>query len=61
MCNLTETMRGDRKEFKWTIGAVRSFKLLKKKVIEQLVLALPNFNKVFQVDFYLVVVLLELY
>jgi hypothetical protein len=26
---LTETMRGDRKEFKWTTGADRSFNLLK--------------------------------
>jgi len=26
---LTETMRGDRKEFKWTVGADRSFNLLK--------------------------------
>ena len=26
---LTETMRGDRKEFKWTIGVDRSFNLLK--------------------------------
>lgn len=46
---LTKTMRGNRKEFKWTIGAPRSFELLKKEV-EQLVLALPDFNKVFQVD-----------
>ena len=48
---LTETMGGgDRKEFKWTTRATRSFELLKKKVIEQPMLALPNFNKVFQVD-----------
>ena len=26
---LTETMRGDRKEFKWTLGAYQSFNLLK--------------------------------
>ena len=44
---LTETIRGDRKEFKWTTLAARSFELLKKKVIEQPVLALPDFNKVF--------------
>ena len=43
-------MRGDRKEFKWTTGADKSFNLLKEKVIEQPILALPNFNKVFQVD-----------
>ena len=47
---LTETMRGDRKEFKWTTGADKSFNLLKEKVTEQPILALPNFNKVFQVD-----------
>ena len=47
---LTETIKGDRKEFNWTTLATRSFELLKKKVIEQLVLALPDFNKVFQVD-----------
>ena len=29
---LTETMRGDRKEFKWTLGADKSFNLLKQKV-----------------------------
>ena len=29
----TETMRGDKKEFKWTVGADKSF-MLKQKVIE---------------------------
>ena len=29
---LTETMRGDRKEFKWRSGAARFFELLKQKV-----------------------------
>ena len=43
-------MRVDRKEFKWTIGANKSFNLLKEKVTEQPILALPNFNKVLQVD-----------
>ena len=43
-------MKGDRKEFKWTIGVDKSFNLLKQKVIEQPVLALPDFNKMFQVD-----------
>ena len=33
---LTEKIRGDRKEFKWTTSAIRSFEFLKKKVIEQL-------------------------
>ena len=43
-------MRGDRKEFKWTIGTTWSFELLKKKVIKQPFLALIDFNKVFQED-----------
>jgi hypothetical protein len=47
---LTKKMRGDKKEFKWTIGAKFFFDMLKKKVIEQPVLAIPNFNKVFKVD-----------
>ena len=46
---LTDTISGDRKEFKWTTTVARSFELL-KKVTEQPVLALPNFSKVFQVD-----------
>ena len=37
------------KEFKWTTGVDKSFNLLKEKITEQPVLALPNFNKVFQV------------
>ncbi len=44
---LTDTIKRDRKEFKWTAAAARSFELLKKKVTEQPVLALPNFRKVF--------------
>ena len=47
---LSDTIKGNRKEFKWTTLAARSFELLKKKVIEKPVLALPNFSKVFQVD-----------
>ena len=47
---LTDTIRGDRKEFKWTVATARSFEWLKKKVTEQPMLALPNFNNVFQVD-----------
>ena len=47
---LTETMRGDRKEFKWTIREDKSFNMWKQKVTKQPILALPNFNKVFQVD-----------
>ena len=47
---MTETMRGDKKEFKWMHGADKSFKTLKQKVAELPILALPNFNKVFQVE-----------
>ena len=47
---MTETMRGDKKEFKWTHGADNSFETLKQKGVELPVLALPNFNKVFQVE-----------
>ena len=44
---MTETMRGDKKDFKWTYGANE---ILKKRVVELPILALPNFNKVFQVE-----------
>ena len=47
---LPETRRGDRKEFKCIVGADKSFNLLKQKVTKQPVLALHDFNKVFQVD-----------
>ena len=51
ICNaMTEIMRGDKKEFKWTHGADKSFETLKQKVVELPVLALSNFNKVFQVE-----------
>ena len=50
-CNaMTETMRGDKKEFKWTRGADKSFETLKQQVVELHGLALPNFKKVFQVE-----------
>ena len=51
ICNaMTETMRGDKKEFKWTHGADKSFETLKQKVVELPILALTNFNKAFQVE-----------
>ena len=31
---LTKTIRGDRKEFKWTVGVDKCFNFLKEKVIE---------------------------
>ena len=51
VCNaMNETMRGDKKEFKWTHGADKSFDTLKQKVAELPLLALLDFNKVFQVE-----------
>ena len=47
---MIETMKGDKKYFKWTNGANKSFEALKHKVVELPILALPNFNKVFQVE-----------
>ena len=44
------TMRGDKKEFKWTHGADKSFETLKQKVVELPILALLNFNKVLKVE-----------
>ena len=44
-CNdMTETIRGDKKEFKWTYGADKSFETLKQKVARLNVLALSNFK-----------------
>lgn len=52
ICNaMTEAMRGDKKEFKWTHGDDNNFETLKQKDVEFLVLALPDFNKVFQVEY----------
>ena len=45
---MTKTMRGDKKNFKWIHGEDKSFEALKHKVAKLPILALPNFNKVFQ-------------
>eukprot|EP01018_Ginkgo_biloba_P015785 Gb_20037 [translate_table: standard] len=45
---MTECLRG--KLFQWTTATQRSFEQLKKKMSEAPVLALPNFNKVFEVE-----------
>ena len=51
VCNvMTVTMRGDKKEFRRTHGADKSFEILKQKVAKLPVLAFSNFNKVFQVE-----------
>ena len=47
---MIETMRGDKNEFNWTDGSNKSFETLKHKVAELCVLALLDFNKVFQVE-----------
>ena len=47
-CNsMTKTMRGDKKEFKWTHAADNNFETLKQKVAKLPVLSFPNLNKVF--------------
>ena len=46
---ITDCTKG--KAFGWTNEAKESFKLLKKKVIEAPILALPDFDKVFEVDY----------
>ncbi|MDF3686283.1 ribonuclease H family protein [Enterobacter hormaechei] len=51
VCNaMSQTMRGDKKEDKWTYGADNSFETLKQNIVELSVLALLDFNKVFQVE-----------
>ncbi|XP_059064669.1 uncharacterized mitochondrial protein AtMg00860-like [Cryptomeria japonica] len=45
---ITDCTKG--KEFMWTNKAEESFKFLKKKVVEAPILALPDFEKVFEVD-----------
>ena len=47
---LIYTFIGSKLPFKWTEAADRNFKLLKKKITEKPILALPSFNKVFQVE-----------
>ena len=47
---LIDTFRGSKQPFKWTEGADRNFKLLKKKIDDKPILALPSLDKVFQVE-----------
>ena len=42
-----ETMNKEKQPFKWTIAEEKGFKILKEKIPEKLVLALPDFIKVF--------------
>ena len=45
-----DTFRGSRQPLKWTEVADINFKLLKKKITENPIFALPGFDKVFQVE-----------
>ena len=47
---MTEIMRGDKKDFKWTHGAHKSFETLKQRVAELPTLVLPDLSKVFQAE-----------
>ena len=47
---LIDTFKGSKQPFKWTEAADRNFKLLKKKINENPILAFPSFDKVFQVE-----------
>jgi hypothetical protein len=46
---MMDTVKKWHKVFQWTVEAERSFNLLKKKITEQPVLVLPDFQKTFQV------------
>ena len=47
---MNETIGGDKRDFKWTHGVDKIFEALKHKVAKLPVLALLDFNKVFQVE-----------
>jgi hypothetical protein len=46
---MMDTVKKRHKSFHWTEEAEKSFNLLKKKITEQPILVLPDFNKTFQV------------
>ena len=47
---IIETIKESKQPFKWTKVADRNFKLLKKNIIENPMLALPSFDILFQVE-----------
>ena len=47
--SIFETIKKVRHPFQWIIEVERSFQFLKKKITEQPVLKLPDFNNPFQV------------
>ena len=44
---ILETVKKEKQPFKWTVAIEKGFKLLKEKINEKLVLALPDFSKLF--------------
>ena len=48
---MIERMRVDTKDFKWTYGGDKIFQTVKQKIDESPILAMPDFNKVFQVEY----------
>ena len=46
---MMDTVNKRHKSFHWMEDAEKSFNLLKKKIIEQPILVLPDFSKTFQV------------
>jgi hypothetical protein len=44
---MMDTMKKRHKYFHWTEEVEKSFNLLKKRIIEQLILVLPDFSKTF--------------
>jgi hypothetical protein len=51
---IVEKNKESKQPFEWIEAADRNFKLLNKKITKQLVLALPDFGKFFQVEMMLV-------
>ena len=46
---ILDTVKKEKQPFKWTVVAKKGFKLLKEKITEKLVLALPDFSTLFWV------------
>ena len=47
---IIDTFRGSRQPIKWIEAVDKNFKLLKKNITEKPILALPSFDKFFQVE-----------
>jgi hypothetical protein len=46
---IIETIKENKQPFEWTVVVDRNFQILKKKIIGQHVLALPDFEKSFHI------------